>query len=274
MRKAWLLVLAVFLGGCVSVPVEETSQPSAGAPRPGFILPLSAGAREVPSLHFTTMAYSPEKAARFSALAEKYYEKIMQETMLYSFVPKKPYEIICYDSREEYLQKTGQPLWSGAVTAANTIGVYNSPESESALAHEITHIIINEFMGDARQKYRWLSEGLATYIEAGTFAPEKLRLFRENAFRSTRVGFMPFAQMTAFAPREGEQAAVGVWYMQNYLLAEYIIRKGGKLGLSIFITRVRDGYDIDGSLRSAYPGLWRDFNALESSFSAYVRNGS
>lgn len=94
----------------------------------------------------------------------KDYFSVMQATNLFSFVPSTPYRIMAHKDREDYL-KASSNTWSAGFVSSNKIEVYISSQTLCVLAHEITHLILNEFIGRIIEHYLGISEGLARYQE-------------------------------------------------------------------------------------------------------------
>jgi hypothetical protein len=244
--------------------VTETSRPIVES---GFA-ELGAGAREELSLHFLVKAYDSDTARQVSQLLEDDYQRIMHDTSLYSFIGSKPYPITVYGTRQEYLNKTRMPAWSGGVSVGNTLAVFVGPDLEPTLAHELTHIIFYEAFGERGAALRWLNESLAVYEETQTRMPDvNVRALEGARLRVVRMP-MPFGQMMAFVPATEKERLVDAWYLQCADVVRFMVDRGGRLGFSEFLKSLRDGHSVDDAVRSGFPGQWTDLKALESAWLA------
>lgn len=278
-RTVSIGVLAL-LAGCVSVPASGPGRTAArdaggseGAGRQaGRFGGLDPGARELESLHFLVRGYSQGSVQKAAELAEADYNRIMQDTGLYSFKPADQYEIRVYGSKEEYLSKTGQPSWSGGVAVGSTLYLYDGPDLEPTLAHEMTHLIFYEYMRSypRPEELRWMNEGLAVLQERravpGLLSSDTYAQFRRLMQRAP----MPFANMTALTPASERERLVNVWYLQAESVVEFILDVGGRIGFSIFLRELRNGRTLDDALASGFPGLWKDLRALEDAWRAHL----
>ena len=266
--------LLFLLNGCVPLPegtLESISKPATQTTEPPYT-GLEPGYKTYESPHFLVKAYANETTVAYSVICEQNYNRVMSDVGLYSFAPFKPYNIVVYKNADEYMKKTNQPIWSGGISYGNAILVYESPGSPAILAHEMTHLIFNEFMGLANSKdFKWINEGLAVYEETRASVSSK-------ATYSQRVATMvvpnpiPFSQMINLAP-EGEQTAVVErWYAQVNSVISFMINEGGTLGFSIFITKLKAGATPDAAAGLAFPGLWKNTGEIEKAWLLHIKS--
>lgn len=260
MRSASALAAFLLLAGCVPLPEGEGLSVPRGpaAADAGFAL-LDPGAQRLVSLHFETHAYGADRAAAASETAESLYRKVMEDTGLYSFMPRSLYPLVVYGTREEFLRKTNLPDWSSGAAVGAAIYLPEGPEFKGTLAHEMTHLIFNEFMGRADPSLRWINEGLAVYEE------EEAR-GRLRARASTRP--IPFREMVNLAPLGEKDALVGDWYQQVGDVTRFMIERGGRVGFGEFLKSLRDGRSVDDAIRSGFPGSWNGAASLEAAWVA------
>jgi len=254
--------LLLTAAGCVDVENVQSDSLARSATRLSGT-ELGAGHFEITSLHFVVSAYGRENAQEYSDLAENNYQEIMEETGLYSFVPAQPYEIVIYADRNEYLQKSGQPQWSGGMTMGNAVLLYENDQLPPVMAHEMTHLVFNEFMGRPTPNLRWLNEGLAVHMELAALGGTAAAAYRSDSRTQLKTGRVPFSQMFAFVPRDEEAGRVNLWYRQCESVATYLLTNGGRLAFSIFLKELRDGKSVDTALRDAFPGKWDGAAELE-----------
>ncbi|MDD4005281.1 MAG: peptidase MA family metallohydrolase [Elusimicrobiaceae bacterium] len=273
MRKAIMCGLAVLsTAGCVDVPVDSSARRQAVHVAG---VELAPGAREKVTLHFLVRAYTEAELEDVGSFCEEQYTKIMRNTGLYSFMPATPYEIIIYSSHEEYVNRSKQPDWSGGVTIGNAILSYNSQAMKSVLAHEMAHLVFNEYMSRSDYRLVWLNEGLAVYTQIGTYGDAGQASYNSAVRAELLASPIPFARMMSYVPMRDAGTNGGTqlsrWYGQAGSVAEYMIERGGSMGFSMLLRELKNGAGIDSALASAYPGKWSDTAALEAGWLAYLK---
>ena len=267
-RSCALVPLLLLSCGCVPLPegtlaripppVEQTTE----SPYTG----LEPGHKTTESAHFLIKAYTSETSAVISRTCEAAYNRVMGDVGLYSFAPAKPYNIVVYRDAEEYRKKTGQPNWSGGISYGNAILVYESQRAAAVLAHEMTHLIFSEFMGPANSPdKRWINEGLAVYEETRADISSKV-VYDQRVVNLVRPNPIPFSQMINLAPQKEQDAMVERWYAQVYSVIYLMIGRGGTLGFSIFITKLKAGFGLDAAATEAFPNLWKNPGDLEKAW--------
>lgn len=261
MRPIVLLACAL-LAACVPVP-DETSDSGHGATTivDGPFGTLDAGANQLESLHFIVHGYGADNVKQISTAAEDDYNRIMVDTNLFSFIPRGLYQVWVYATPEEYRQKTRQPEWSGGVTVGNAIYTYQGARLAQTLAHEMTHLIVYEYMGQGTpgpnwmNDLRWLNEGLAVYEEqkaagiADLFAAVRTNLTQQP---------IPMDQMITLAPATHNQYTVSLWYAESESLVQFLIDRGGRLAFSQFLGQLQQGQTLERAMSIAYSNSWRD----------------
>ncbi len=266
-----LLLLA--LCSCVPVPEEMRKDlppvtHAVEAPYKG----LEPGYKTNESAHFLVKAYSSETASSISLKCEADYNRIMNDAGLYSFAPAKPYNVVVYRDLEEFMAKTGQPKWSGGVAYGNAILIYESEGADAVLSHEMTHLIFNEFLGlAATPALKWLNEGLAVYEETrGSWQSKAAYASRRSSLVAPNP--IPFSQMINLAPQGEQDAVVEKWYAQCGSVVEFLIKEGGTLGFSIFLSRIKDGATVDAAAGNAFSALGRNLDDIEKAWLLYIKS--
>ncbi|OGS08395.1 MAG: hypothetical protein A2270_04765 [Elusimicrobia bacterium RIFOXYA12_FULL_51_18] len=256
-----------FICGCVPMPEEALQDlpPAAQANEPPY-KGLEPGYKTYETAHFLIKAYTTEIAVAQSVICEQDYSRIMNDLGLYSFAPVKPYNVVVYRDSQEYIKQTGQPRWSGGMAYGNAILIYDSEGAAAVLAHEMTHLIFNEFMGLANNAdFKWVNEGLAVYEENRASAVSKAAYSRR--FSSTvATNPIPFSQMINLAPQGEQNAVVEKWYAQVGSVVAFMIKEGGTLGFSILIIRLKAGDTVNAAIGTAFPGLWKNLRDIEKAW--------
>lgn len=264
-------VLAALAGclccaACVAAPEGYQSAASQGSAMEAPAQGLDPGYKTEETAHFRLDAYSSEAAARYAALCEENYSRIMQDLGIYSFVPARPYNVSVYKDAAEYRRKTGQPEWSGGAAYGNALLLYESQGIRPSMAHEMTHLVFNEYMGLSQAaQLRWLNEGVAVYEESRS-NPLSSAFYAQRVNEAVSPNPVPFSQMVNLAPMGESLNTVDRWYAQVGSVAGFMIRTGGSFNFSLFLSKLRDGASVDQALESAYPGVWKKLSDVEKSW--------
>ncbi|MCX5790993.1 MAG: hypothetical protein NTY45_02070 [Elusimicrobia bacterium] len=266
------LAACLCCGGCVPAP-EGYGSPAAAssAALDAPVRGLDPGYKTEETAHFRLNAYTTASAAQYAAMCEENYGRIMQDLGIYSFVPARPYNVTVYRDAAEYHLKTGQPDWSGGAAYGNALLLYESGNLRPATAHEMTHLVFNEFMGLSQAaQLRWLNEGAAVY-EEGRSSPEISAFYAQKVREAVAPNPIPFSQMVNLAPQRETVLNVDRWYSQVGSVAGFMIRTGGSFNFSLFLAKLRDGAPVDQALDSAYSGAWKKLADVEQAWLLEVK---
>jgi hypothetical protein len=69
--------------------------------------------------------------------------------------------------------------------------------------------------------------------------------------------------MANLAPQNESQRNVDRWYAQVGSVAGFMIRQGGAFNFSLFLSRLRDGAEVDKALELTYSGIWKKLSDVE-----------
>ena len=256
----WLANAAVILSAACVPYAGNFAINTSPVPIKAPFLPLDPGAAHIDTLHFSVRAYGEQQAEAIGKEAELSYSQIMLDTNLMTF-QSGLFHIVVYGSDQEYIQKTKQPAWSGGVTLGNAIYSFNGPELGQTIAHEMTHVIFYEYMKRMDSKQRWVNEGLAVYHQLKAAKNEG---FFGDYFQNVRPIMIqnpiPMQQMIGIVPATERARSVSIWYCEANSMIEFMIKKGGKIGFSIFIKDLRKNDDFDSAISNAFP----QWNSLDS----------
>jgi hypothetical protein len=174
-------------------------------------------------------------------------------------------KIYVHPTEEEFQHATGRPGWTKGVAYYDTKSIVTYAWSEgfldALLPHEITHLIFRDFVGFKGEIPLWLDEGVAQWQET-----KKREAAREIAFYLVRSGkHYPLRELAGMDVRfSQDDETVQYFYMQSVSLVDYLIRKHGTSGFTVFCRALRDGKSLDAALKSAYPHSLPDLETLEA----------
>jgi hypothetical protein len=269
---ACLMPLAMLFAACV--PVEELPPglvPKAPVAASANAYPdLDAGSTSITSMHFTLKGYSEQDLKALSATAESIYNKIGNDTGLYTFLASGNYTLVVYKDSDEYHKKTQLPSWSQAINAGKANYLYPDPALEPVLAHMMVRMIFEDYMGDKATQYKWIEEGLAMNEELLRMPDSDRSVYQASKTTQLAQNHMPFSQMTFFIPNSEEKRRTDVWYQQVESVMTFLLAQGSALAFGQFMSELKSGGDIDHVLSDAYPARYRSLNDLEASWKSNV----
>jgi len=179
----------------------------------------------------------------------------------------KRVKVYLYSSKEEFAADTGAPAWAGgkASTRKKEIATFAGHEDfmESVLPHELTHLVLRDFVGFEGEIPLWLSEGLAQWEEK---AKRETADKRVAALRSQNR-LASIDQLTRMDVKTLEKSnSVAEFYAQAVSLVGYLIRQQGAEGFRKLCGQIRDGKNMDEALKFAYPDTIRNMKEMEQAW--------
>lgn len=232
---------------------------------------------EMKSEHFFIYHIDTDSfAKKVKKESERYYKQIAKDIGFTRYSNFWTWDNRCkiyiFPNKESYLQSTGQPEWSAGAADAQNRAIYTYEGSGnfliSLLPHELTHLIFRDFVGFEGGIPLWLDEGIAQYEEK-----EKLLDIRSKVKEVVMdEKHIPLTSLTRMDVRGSDNTAlVALFYAQASMLVGFLIEEYGSDKFTHFCRQLRDGKDIEESLRFAYPGKFRTIDELEQSWVEYVK---
>jgi hypothetical protein len=214
--------------------------------------------------------------------AEQYYAKISNQIGYGSLQQVWTWEhrvrIYIFPDQKTFQQKTGWPAWSqGGVTRQHhpefgkIIVSFKQDEQfkHGVLPHEISHLMLREFMGKELSIPLWLEEGMAQLQETDK---------KEKAEKLMKVlvdegGFIPFVQLFQHdIRRDKDQNHVAIFYTQSVSILDFLIQEFGVSQFQRFCRSYRDKPDVEKILLSVYAASAESIEDLEKKWVRYIKN--
>ena len=232
--------------------------------------------QEIRSEHFIVYFTDDQNFAKdVSRQAEVYYKRIASELgyQRYSqfWTWDRRVKIYIHPDRETFLRETGQPHWSEGVAkyVEKEIASYAWSDGflKMLLPHEMAHLIFRDYVGFEGEVPLWLDEGVAQWME-----PHKREMVKTVMGRLFKAGkVLPLVEMmTLDVRRSNDPDFVQAYYVQAVSLVGFLITEYSASRFTNFCRQLRDGKNIEDSLRFAYPISIRSVDELEEKWKKYI----
>jgi len=201
-------------------------------------------------------------ARRILKEAERYYKDIAEEIGYTRYGNFWTWDdrarIILFPDKASFIETTGQPGWStgfagrdALLFSSRTIVTYPQEEEffDGVLPHEISHLIMADFLGGQQNIPVWLDEGVAQLQEK--HKSEIARAMMQILVPGRR--HVPFVTMMYWdISRETDNAKVKIFYTQSLSMVEFMIKRYGSSAFGRLCRLMRDGRNFEEALRVSY----------------------
>ncbi len=216
----------------------------------------------IETAHFIINSPDILYAKEISNIVEKYYFDFMTETNLFSFIQDSPYRIIIHPDRETFIKKTKFPYSIHGFIKDKTIETYISTYTHCVLSHELTHLILKEYLGDNIDFHLWLNEGLATYFERKTCI--EIDILYENIIISLpKEKLYPFSILFSYRTYPENSEDLKKFYAQSSSIVSFLIKTEGSFKFYLFLEEIKKGNLIENAIRNIYPASYPNLSIFE-----------
>ncbi len=217
---------------------------------------------------------------RLKSQAENFYRIITGEFYLVRDTPwmwENRAKIFVAKDKDDFVRRFPCPVWSGACVDYRKKIIYTYIDQTfltSILAHELTHIIFREYVGQTIELPLWLDEGVALYVECKyTDSPYRMSedLVKEMIKKDSYIEWEKMNKITKNYLEKSEQDFVRQFYLQAWSMVNFLRKRFGKIKFKELIDYIKKGNTAEKALFSVY-GLiddWSDFDRLWKRF--YLR---
>ena len=220
---------------------------------------------------YYTLAQDRGAAQKALRAAEQYYGKIADQIGYARYANfwtwNERVKIIIFPDRQSFAAHTNQPPWSRGLAdrysdlfQSRVIITYRQEHNflDGLLPHEISHLVLWDFVGFDTPLPAWFEEGVAQLNEAGRTAEARQQM------RPLALGgkHMPFDVFMAYdIRRENDIHNVAVFYSQSVSVVDFMMREFGSAAFAHFCRLLREGRNFEDALKAAYhPGLQSIFD--------------
>ncbi|MBU0468382.1 MAG: hypothetical protein KJ736_04875 [Candidatus Omnitrophica bacterium] len=240
--------------------------------------------REEKGKHFIIKYPSSEKvlwARNILNKSEIYYDKVAQDIGYARYRNFWTWDnravITIYSDRKAFVEATGQPEWSrgGAIghkKLSSTRGIISFIQEgafiNEILPHEISHLILWDFIGFEKVIPMWFEEGVAQLQEV-----EKVELARRAMKQLVDEDeYVPFNVLFNVDIRDEEDSLkVTVFYLESYSIVKFLIDEYGNQRFGSLCRNLRDGKDFENALKDAYVLKVKSVEDLEKKWLSYMK---
>lgn len=224
--------------------------------------------------HFKIYYHSAAVATAVAPLAEQDFAAILKDLLIYEkdVTKRGKFNIIMpADEAELNMLFTDIPPTRIALTDYPTksiVFIENSdlPAVHRDLSHELTHAIVFERFESASRIPEWLTEGLASYEEAGIDPSQVAARWTTYGPGIAGGGRIPLASL---AVTDGSsQEEVNIFYAESYSVVNYMITNYGMLKFMKLLAELESGEDIDSAIDKIYPQELTGLSDLEKKWLA------
>jgi hypothetical protein len=240
----------------------------------GLALPPAWNSRQ--SRHFIVYYRSANKdlVEQLVIRSESYYRSIPKNfglKLTQEWEGPKRSKVYIYDTAEQYQAQAGQPEWSDGSSIQKLRVIFSFVGAknffDSALPHELAHIIFREAVGFENKSVPvWLEEGIASY-------PEKYNSRRiEGSLRETLAkGLLPgLEHLQGINPRSlKDKNQIDIFYGQALSVVDYLISKFGSKRFGFFCRALGKGENLENSLLKAF--YFKNIQELDSAWQEYLK---
>jgi hypothetical protein len=214
--------------------------------------------------------------------AEDYYSSIADDigySRYHKFWTwKDRVKIILFHDRGDYVQKTGQPPWSQGYASLHSelfrsrviVSYRDQPDFlQVILPHEITHLILHDFMGFERPIPRFFDEGVAQMEQKD----DSLSHMDVLAHLITGGKIIPLSDLLAYdlAAHKNDARSISIFYVESLYIVDFLVKTYGKSAFQEMCRRLRDGDGFEQALKSSYYPTLDSMQTLQEKWFDYVK---
>jgi hypothetical protein len=226
--------------------------------------------------HFVLYEEGAQVSPELEETVEALHGNIMLDLVAFSpWAREKKVYIFYAQNQDTYRRITGRPAWSGGAASLSErkIYVYKSDEAFGILAHELTHIYFDSFFPASSPSPLWLSEGVATYIQAERGFSTPVWLSQNLAMLQGGSGFK-LGDLVRIENLQGaDEENVRLWYAQSYSVVRFLMRLKAGDAFYVFCKGLRDGRPAAQSMYQAYGMPYNKLSSLEYAWRYDLKTG-
>jgi len=235
--------------------------------------------------HFVVLCSSSDDEDMAHAIlehAEDYYNEIADD-IGYSryqnfWTWDNRVKIIIFPDQESYVRQTGQSPWSNGFASmyselfkSRIIVSYKGQPNflEVILPHEITHLILHDFIGFDRPIPRFFDEGVAQLEQKD----DSLSHMDVMAHLITGGKIIPLQELLSYdlMVHKNDAESVSIFYVESLYIVDFLVKTYGKDAFKEMCRNLRDGQSFEQALKSSYYPTLDSMQSLQDKWFDYVK---
>ena len=273
MRQIFLLIVVLFFG----------MTPQARSGIDGSFDP--AGWLKFKGDHFVVLCASGEDEDLANSVlnhAEDYYHDIADDIGYSRYQNFWTWDdrvkIILFPDQGSYVSQTGKPAWSGGYASEHSvlfksriIVSYKGQRNflEVILPHEITHLILHDFIGFDRPIPRFFDEGVAQLEQKD----DSLNHLDVIAHMIMSGQIIPLQDLLAYnlKAHQNDVKSVSIFYVESLYIVGFLVKTYGKDAFMDMCRHLRDGETFEQALKSSYYPTIDSMQTLQKKWFDYAK---
>ena len=187
-------------------------------------------------------------------------------------------KIILFHDQGSFIEQTGQPSWSqGYASVYSEMFKYRIIVSykdqanflEVILPHEITHLILHDFIGFDRPIPRFFDEGVAQLEQKD----DSLSHMDVVSHLITTGQIIPLQDLSGYdlAVHKNDAQSVSIFYVESLYIIDFLVKTYGKDAFKEMCRHLRDGDVFEQALKSSYYPTLDSMQTLQAKWFDYVK---
>lgn len=222
-------------------------------------------------------------ALRVLREAEKYYDSIgdlLGYTKYHSFWTwEDRVNVVIYPDQFSFVQFTGQPVWSRGYASdhsrlfqSKAIVTFKQESlfREDILPHEISHLLLHDYLGFGRFIPIWFDEGIAQLQQQSRQQPVK-QLMKQVVAKQNHIPFK--VMMSLDIRKEKDEQKVIIFYSQSLSVVQFMIQKFGRSSFQRLLREMKNGMDLQKALLKVYRPYFSSIQEFEEKWLQYAKSG-
>jgi len=212
-------------------------------------------------------------------VAEEDYDKVARQIGYArygnSWTWEERVKIIVFADQRSYASTTNQPAWSKGYAVRDSklfesraIVTFKQEEDflDSVLPHEISHLILRDFMGLDQPIPIWFDEGVAQLQEVPDDISRRVMTHLARSGETIPLDLLEKIDIR----REQDSRKVAIFYVQSRLVLEFLIKNYGQDAFARLCREMKNGASFDDALKAAYAPSIDSIKTLENKWVAYM----
>ncbi len=182
--------------------------------------------------------------------------------------------IVYFSSQKEYARITERPVWSKGFSVSHLASVnlrmivtFKGQDDflNSTLPHEISHLILHDFIGPKRIIPLWFDEGVAQ-LEEQREDQNNATILAHVVANGQSLPLVVLKNLTSAVQFDNRYASI--FYAESLYIVDFLIKTYGKENFVKLCRSLRDDKKFEEALRSSY---YPSIDSIEKLHDAWVK---